>query len=98
MKLAIIQQKIYEIRGEKVMLDFDLAELYAVETRILNQTVKRNSDRFPKDFMFQLKTGEWDFLRSQIVTLENGRGKYPKYLPYVFTEHGVPTYPNDPIT
>jgi phage regulator Rha-like protein len=87
--LTIIQNKIYEIREQKVMLDFDLAELYDVPTKVLNQAVKRNADRFPKDFMFRLNKKEWDFLRSQFVTLEKGRGKYSKYLPYVFTEHGV---------
>ena len=71
------------------MLDFDLAGLYQVETKVMNQAVKRNNNRFPVDFMFRLTKKEWDSLRSQIVTLENGRGKYPKYLPYVFTEHGV---------
>lgn len=89
MKLAIIQQSIFEVRGQKVMFDFHLAELYNVETRVLNQAVKRNSDRFPKDFMFRLTKKEWEFLRSQIVTLEKGKGKYPKYLPHAFTEHGV---------
>jgi len=90
MQLSVIHSKIYEIRGQKVMLDFDLAELYEVETKVLNQAVKRNKDRFPKDFMFQLTKEEWEFLRSQIVTLEKeGRGKYPKYLPFAFTEHGV---------
>ena len=71
------------------MLDFDLAELYGVETKALNQAVKRNKGRFPTDFMFQLTKDERDSLRSQFVTLENGRGKYPKYLPFAFTEHGV---------
>ena len=89
MQLEIIRNKIYEIRGQKIMFDFDLAELYDVETRILNQAVKRNVKRFPKDFMFQLTKKEWEFLRSQIVILEKGRGQYPKYLPYAFTEHGV---------
>jgi phage regulator Rha-like protein len=89
MNLTIIQNKIYEIREQKAMLDFDLAELYDVETKVLNQAVKRNRDRFPVDFMFRLTKKEWESLRSQIVTLKNGRGKYPKYLPYVFTEHGV---------
>jgi len=89
MKVSVIQNKIHEIRGHKVMLDFDLAILYDVETKVLNQAVKRNSDRFPKDFMFQLSQKEWNSLRSQFVTLEKGRGKYSKYLPYVFTEHGV---------
>jgi phage regulator Rha-like protein len=90
MQLSVIHKKICEIRGQKVMLDFDLAELYEVETKVLNQAVKRNKDRFPEDFMFQLKKEEWEVLRSQIVTLEkDGRGKYPKYLPFAFTEHGV---------
>jgi hypothetical protein len=134
MELQIIRQKIYEIRGQKVMLDFDLAELYGVETKVFNQAVKRNMDRFPEDFMFQLTEEEW--MRSQIVTTsgrgnvsqnetssigkleaadsqldENsspfvmsseterrsqivtasdpGRFRNKKYLPYVFTEHGV---------
>jgi ORF6N domain len=89
MKLVVIQQKIFEVRGQSIMLDFDLAELYGVETKVLNQAVKRNADRFPKDFLFRLNKKEWDFLRSQFVTLEKGRGKYPKYLPHAFTEHGV---------
>ncbi|WP_442796328.1 ORF6N domain-containing protein [Pelobium manganitolerans] len=77
---------IYEIRGLKVMLDSDLAELYGVETRVLNQAVRRNIDRFPEDFMFQLQQTEWENLMSQIVTSNwGGRRK----LPYVFTEHGV---------
>jgi len=71
------------------MLDFDLAELYGVETKVLNQAVKRNTDRFPADFMVQITRDEYNFLRSQIVTLETGRGKYAKYLPYAFTEQGV---------
>ena len=64
MELQIIQRKIYEIRGRRVMLDFDLAELYEVEARILNQTVKRNSLRFPEDFMFQLSADEWERLKT----------------------------------
>jgi hypothetical protein len=88
-QLTVIQQKIYDVRGEKIMLDFDLAEVYGVETRVLNQAVKRNRDKFPKRYMFQLKAKEWEFLRSQIVILEKGKGKFPKYLPYAFTEHGV---------
>ena len=73
------------------MLDFDLAELYEVETKVLNQAVKRNISKFPKDFMFRLSKNEWKILRSQFVTLEleEGRGKFSKYLPYAFTEHGV---------
>lgn len=71
------------------MLDFDLADLYEVETKVLNQAVKRNIDRFPDDFMFRLTEDEWQRLRSQFVTLDVGRGKYSKYLPYAFSEHGV---------
>jgi hypothetical protein len=67
MQLQIIQQKIFEIRGQKVMLDFDVAVLYEVETRVLNQSVKRNIKRFPKDFMFQLTKKEWNSMSSQIV-------------------------------
>jgi hypothetical protein len=78
--------KIYFIRGEKVMLDRDLAELYGVETRRLNEQVKRNIDRFPEDFMFQLTELEFENLMSQIAT--SSWGGYRK-LPYVFTEHGV---------
>ena len=88
MESTIIQQKIYEIRGQKVMLDFDLATLYDVPTKALNQALKRNIERFPEDFMFQLTREEYNSLRSQIVTLD-GRGKYAKYNPYAFTEHGV---------
>jgi hypothetical protein len=68
MQLQFIQEKIFEIRGQKVMLDFDLAELYEVGTKVLNQTVKRNIDRFPVDFMFRLTKEEWQIMRSQIVT------------------------------
>lgn len=78
----LVMNKIYMIRGQKVMLDRDLSELYGVETRTLNQAVKRNTNRFPEDFMFQLTRGEWESLRSQIVILESGRGKYPKYPPF----------------
>ncbi len=84
-----IISKIHFLRDEKVMLDKDLAALYGVQTRVLNQAVKRNIERFPSDFMFQLSEKELKSLRSQIVTLENGRGKYSKYLPYAFTEQGV---------
>ena len=90
MELTIIQQKIHEIRGHKVMLDFDLADLYEVPTKVLNQALKRNISRFPEDFMFQLTRDEYNSLRSQFVTLEKpGRGAYSKYNPYAFTEHGV---------
>lgn len=85
-----IRDKIYMIRGFQVMLDRDLAELYQVETRTLNQAVKRNIDRFPADFMFQLTTEEYNSLKSQFVILENlGKGQHSKYLPSVFTEQGV---------
>lgn len=88
--LQIIQSKIRELRGKKVILDFELAELYGVETKVLKQAVKRNIERFPSDFMFVVTKEEEIFLRSQIVTLENkGRGKYSKYLPFAFTEQGV---------
>ena len=90
MDLQIIQNKIYEIRGCRVMLDSDLAALYQVETKALKQAVKRNIERFPSDFMFELTKEEVECLRSQIVTLEiDGRGKYPKYPPFAFTEMGV---------
>lgn len=84
----ILVNKIYEIRGCKVMLDSDLAELYGVETKVLNQSIRRNIERFPEDFMFQLTESEWESLRSQIVTSKIGRGGRT-YLPNVFTEHGV---------
>ncbi|MFT4202924.1 MAG: ORF6N domain-containing protein [Chitinophagaceae bacterium] len=97
-----IQNRIYEIRGERVILDRDLASLYEVETKRLKEAVKRNIKRFPKDFMFQLTKEEWDSLRSQFatsnnqntplrsqsVTSKNGRGG-TRYLPYAFTEQGV---------
>ena len=83
-----IEKTIYLIRGEKVMLDRDLALLYEVETKVLNRAVKRNLQRFPPDFMFQLTAEETDFLRCQIGTSNEGRGGR-RYLPYVFTEQGV---------
>ena len=95
-----IQNRIYEIRGERVMLDRDLAYLYGTETKVLNLSVKRNIKRFPKDFMFQLTKEEFESLRFQIETSENdnslrfqsetskGRGG-TRYLPYAFTEQGV---------
>ena len=82
-----IESLIYEIRGQKVMLDRDLAKLYGVETKVLNQAVKRNIKRFPEDFMFQLTKDEC--LRSQFVTLNTQRGMHLKYMPYAFTEQGV---------
>jgi hypothetical protein len=85
-----IQTKIYDIRGQKVMLDFDLAELYETETKYLKRTVKANIRRFPSDFMFELTKLEYDSLRCNFSTLEiKGRGKYAKYLPFAFTEQGV---------
>ena len=87
-KLTHIQNMIYEIRGQKVMLDRDLAELYGVEVKRLNEAVKRNIERFPSDFMFQLTQDEWGVLRSQIVTANVSISKI-RFLPYVFTEHGV---------
>jgi hypothetical protein len=94
-----IQNRIYELRGERVMLDKDLAALYETETKALNLAVKRNLRRFPPDFMFQLTMEEWDSLRLQIETLETGnplklqnetlkpgRGQHTKYCPYAFTE------------
>lgn len=85
----VIEGKIYMIRGHKVMLDSDLAELYAVPTKRLNEQVRRNITRFPSDFMFQLSEDEAASLRSQIATLKKGRGEHRKYLPYAFTEQGV---------
>jgi phage regulator Rha-like protein len=87
--VELIEKKIYLIRGHKVMLDSDLAELYGVATKVLLQAVKRNLNRFPEDFMFLLKYQDVAALRSQIVTLKKGRGEHRKYLPYVFTEQGV---------
>jgi phage regulator Rha-like protein len=83
-----IQNRIYEIRGERVMLDFDLAQLYEVETKALNQSVKRNSKRFPQDFMFRLTIGEWQSIRSQSVTASQGK-RNTGITPYAFTEQGV---------
>lgn len=87
--LEVIEQKIYFIRGHKVMLDGDLAKLYGVPTKRLNEQVRRNIKRFPPDFMFQLTADEAKFLRSHFATLKKGRGQHLKYLPYAFTEQGV---------
>lgn len=102
--LAVIQRKIYEIRGQRVILDRDLAALYGVETRVLNQAVRRNMDRFPEDFMFQLTLEEWQTMSSQIVTTEDSDKQTDsilksqivisswggtRKLPFAFTEHGV---------
>ncbi|MDO9154992.1 MAG: ORF6N domain-containing protein [Paludibacter sp.] len=90
MELQIIQNKIYEIRGQRVMLDFDLADMYETETKRLKEAVRRNIERFPSDFMFELTNKEYDSLRSQIASLKNsGRGEHRKYLPFAFTEQGV---------
>lgn len=97
-ELEPIKRKIYEIRGQRVMLDFDLATMYGVETRVLNQAVKRNIERFPEDFMFQLTKGELEILRSQIVTLNDWKSQIVtsnfvkmglRKTPYAFTENGV---------
>lgn len=84
-----IERAILVLRGHRVMLDEALAGLYDVEVKALNQAVKRNIDRFPADFMFQLTPEEARLLRSQTVTLEGGRGQHRKYPPYAFTEHGA---------
>ena len=95
MDIQINHNKIYEIRGRRVMLDFDLANLYQVETKRLKESVRRNIERFEgEDFMFELSEEEYnvlkDRLRSQIASLEiDGKGKYPKYSPFAFTEEGV---------
>jgi hypothetical protein len=86
MELSIIQNKIYEIRGLRIMLDLDLAELYQVETRVLNQAVKRNIKRFPADFMFQLTHEEFSNLKSQFVTSSWGG---TRKMPFAFTEQGL---------
>lgn len=98
MNLITIQNRIYEVNGIKIMLDFDLAALYEVETRVLNQAIKRNIDSFPVDFMFRLTSDEWDKMKSsqfvttsssQIVMMDLPKNRTGKYLPYAFTEHGV---------
>ena len=89
-QLQVIQSKIYEVRGQKVMLDKDLAELYQVTTGNLNKAVKRNIKRFPPDFMFQLTEEEWEALRFQNgIIKKGGRGEHTKYLPHAFTEQGL---------
>ena len=87
--IETVKGKIYLIRGQKVLLDSDLATLYGVETKRLNEQVRRNIDRFPDDFMFQLKEQEVASLRSQLATLKGGHGAHRKYTPYVFTEQGI---------
>lgn len=87
--LETVTQRIRIIRHQKILLDADLAALYGVTTKRFNEQVKRNLDRFPADFMFQLTEEEFTALRSQFATLKQGRGQHRKYLPYVFTEHGA---------
>lgn len=103
MSLEVVHNKIYEIRGLKVMLDYDLAELFEVETRVLNQGIKRNIDSFPDDFMFRITKEEWDLISSsqivmmkpeetsssQFVMMDLPKNRTGKYLPYAFTEHGI---------
>jgi len=84
-----IARSIVMLRGQKVLLDAELAQLYGVTTKRFNEQVRRNLERFPADFMFQLTQAEWEGLRSQIATLKAGRGQHRKYLPYAFTEHGA---------
>ena len=86
MEIQVIQKKIFEIRGHKVMLDSDLAAMYEVETKVFNQAIKRNIDRFPEEFMFQLTRDEFKSLRSQFVTSNRGG---TRYIPFAFTEHGI---------
>ncbi|WP_395053213.1 ORF6N domain-containing protein [Flavobacterium sp.] len=86
MEIEVIQNKIYEIRGCKVMLDFDLSQLYQIENKALKQSVRRNLNRFPNDFMFELTEIEFANLRSQIVTSSYGGNRY---LPFAFTEQGI---------
>ena len=103
MELIVIQKRIHEVRGQRVILDFDLAELYEVPTKVLNQAIKRNIDRFPQDFMFKLTVKEWKNISSQFVTppgilnlnnwsqsVTSSQRHRPKTtMPYAFTEHGV---------
>jgi len=88
-ELEPIRRKIYEIRGRRVMLDSDLAELYMVETKNLKRAVRTNINRFPPDFMFELTKDEYDSLRCKNFTLKNGRGQHSKYLPFAFTREGI---------
>ncbi len=84
-----IARAILVVRGQRVLIDGELAALYGVATKVLLQAVRRNRKRFPRDFMIQLTVTEWTALRSQFVTLKPGRGQHRKYMPYVFTEQGV---------
>lgn len=87
--LETITHRILILRGQKVLLDTDLAALYDVPTKRFNEQVRRNLERFPADFMFQLTEEEWAALRSQFATLKTGRGQHRKYMPYAFTKHGA---------
>lgn len=101
MRLQVIQNKIFDVRGQRVMLDYDLAELYEVETKRINEQVRRNKDRFPEDFMFRITVKEWQIIRSQIATASENEGmrsqnvtasqnkRNTNVTPYAFTEHGV---------
>lgn len=88
-QIQFIETKIYEIRGQKVMFDFDLAEIYEVETKRINEAVRRNSERFPPKFMFRLTQEEWNIMRSQFATAYNQRKRNIGITPFAFTEHGV---------
>jgi len=83
------ESRIHTVRGRRVILDSDLADLYGVPTKRLNEQVRRNPHRFPEDFAFVVSAAEWEPLRSQIATLKSGRGRHRKFLPYAFTEHGA---------
>ncbi len=87
--IEVIEQRILLINGQKMMLDSDLAALYGVTIKRLNEQVRRNLKRFPRDFMYQLAQEEFDSLRSHFATIKTGRGKHRKYLPYAFTEQGI---------
>ncbi len=88
--MQVVQDRIYILRGFRVMLDFHLAEMYGVEPRVLNQSVSRNKDRFPSDFMFRLTTSEWkEFLNSSQIVMSSQKHRGMLYLPYAFTEQGV---------
>jgi phage regulator Rha-like protein len=87
--LGSVEPLIQMVRDERIILDSDLAHIYGVETGALNRATKRNSEKFPADFMFRLKEEEFRSLRCQIGTLKTGRGRHRKFLPFVFTEHGA---------
>jgi len=87
--IELVQTRICSIRNQKIMLDSDIAELYGVETKRINEAVRNNPDKFPDDFYFELDVNEHDFLRSKFSTLKRGRGQHSKYPPKAFTEQGV---------